>query len=538
MHRSKEIKALDFRSVFEASPALHLLLTRDLIIVAVTEAYLNATLTKREQILHKHIFDIFPDNPDDATATGVRNLHASLNRVLAEKRPDTMPLQKYDVPRPESKGGGFEEKYWSPLNTPVLDADGEVQYIIHQVEDVTALVLQEKKRAAQSELLDSLQTSERKYLKYFQENEERFRILVENVKDYAIYMLDPQGRVMTWNKGAERMKGYSAHEVLGRDNKLFFTEEDVDKGIPNHDLRMVQEHGYQESEGWRVRKDGSKFWANVILTALHDDEGKLRGYAKFCQDITNRKKAEDDIRAALQKEKELGEIKSRFISLASHEFRTPLGAILSSAFLLEKYQEAQPDERTLKHLDRIKSNVNNLIQILNDFLSLGKLEEGKIDCVYEQLDLLQFSEEIVQNLQESAKKGQTIQLEVNGKPQTVYTDGKLLKNVLNNLLSNAIKYSAENSNIDFRINYLRDRITLVIQDHGIGIPEKDQEHLFERFYRASNTAHTSGTGLGLSIVKNYLTLMNGRLEFYSKVNEGTTFTVHLPKQAKNSQLID
>jgi PAS domain S-box-containing protein len=449
--------------------------------------------------------------------------------VLEEKRPDTMPLQKYDVPRPEAKGGGFEEKYWSPLNTPVLNADGEVQYIIHQVEDVTAMVLQEKKRAAQSELSDSLQASERKYLKYFQENEERFRILVENVKDYAIYMLDPKGRVMSWNKGAERLKGYTPDEVLGRDNSIFFTDEDVEQGIPDRDLRMVQELGYYESEGWRVRKDGSQIWANVILTAVHDNEGNLRGYAKFCQDVTDRKKAEDDIRAALRKEKELGEIKSRFISLASHEFRTPLGAILSSAFLLEKYQEEHPDERTVKHLDRIKSNVNNLIQILNDFLSLSKLEEGKIDCVHEQLDLLQFSEEIVQNLQESAKRGQTIQLEVNGNPETVYTDGKILKNVLNNLLSNAIKYSGENSSIDFSIHYLRDRITLVIQDHGIGIPEKDQEHLFERFYRASNTAHTSGTGLGLSIVKNYLALMNGELEFYSRVNEGTTFMVHLPK---------
>lgn len=529
MRKSKAKKELDFRSVFEASPALHLLLNRDLIIVAVTEAYLNATMTKREQIIGKHIFNIFPDNPDDATATGVRNLHASLNRVLEGKRPDTMPLQKYDVQRPESKGGGFEEKYWSPLNTPVLNADGEVEYIIHQVEDVTAFVLLEKKRAAQAEVFDSLQAPERKQLKYFLENEERFRILVENVKDYSIYMLDPQGRIMTWNKGAERMTGYSSQEVLGLENKIFYNKEDTDKGLPETDLRMVSELGQHEVEGWGVRKDGSEFWCNVVLTALHDDDGNLRGYAKFCQDITNRKKAEDDIRAALQKEKELGEIKSRFISLASHEFRTPLGAILSSAFLLEKYQEEHPDERTLKHLDRIKSNVNNLIQILNDFLSLGKLEEGKVDCVHEQLDLLQFSEEIVQNLQESAKKGQTIHLEVNGKPETVYTDGKLLKNVLNNLLSNAIKYSGEQSSIAFRINYLRDRITLVIQDHGIGIPDKDQEHLFERFYRASNTAHTSGTGLGLSIVKNYLTLMNGRLEFYSKVNEGTTFTVHLPK---------
>lgn len=529
MQRAKKMKEAIFRSVFEASPALHLLLSRELIIVAVTEAYLNATMTKREQIIGKHIFKIFPDNPDDATATGVRNLHASLNRVLAEKRPDTMPLQKYDVPRPESKGGGFEEKYWSPLNTPVLDAEGEVEYIIHQVEDVTAYVLLERKKAAQSELYNSLQASERKYMSFFQESEERFRILVENVKDYAIYMLDPLGRVMTWNKGAERMKGYTAHEVLGRDNSIFFTENDIAHRVPEYDLRMVKELGQYESEGWRVRKNGSKFWANVILTALHDDDGRLKGYAKFCRDITVRKKAEDDILAALEKEKELGEIKSRFISIASHEFRTPLGAILSSAFLLEKYQEQNRDERSIKHIERIKSNVNNLIQILNDFLSLGKLEEGKVSCVPEQLDLLKLTEEIVQNLQESAKKGQIIRTEVSGRPEMVYIDGKLLKNVLNNLLSNAIKYSGEGSYIDFRLNYLTDSITLVIQDYGIGIPEQDQVRLFERFYRASNTTHTSGTGLGLSIVKNYLSLMNGQLEFHSKENVGTTFTVYLPK---------
>lgn len=527
--RSKEIEEPVFRSVFEASPALHLLLSRELIILAVTEAYLNATMTIRETIIGRNIFDIFPDNPDDETATGVRNLHASLQRVLNEKRPDTMPLQKYDIPRPESKGGGFEEKYWSPLNTPVLDSNGEVRYIIHQVEDVTAFVTLEQKGHVQLEMNASLQAAERKHLRYIHESEERFRLLIENVKDYAIYMLDLQGRVMTWNKGAQRVKGYSTNEILGQDNKIFFTPEDIAQEIPVRDLNMVREHGQFESEGWRVRKDGSKFWANVMLTAVYDDSGHLKGYVKFCRDITVRKKAEDDIMAALQKEKELGEIKSRFISIASHEFRTPLGAILSSAFLLEKYQEQTRDERSLKHIERIKSNVNNLIQILNDFLSLGKLEEGKVNCIHEQLDLLKFSQEIIQNLQESAKKGQVIDLEVKGKPEIIYTDGRLLKNVLNNLLSNAIKYSGEDSRIEFKLQYHRESVTLVIKDHGIGIPDHDQEHLFERFYRASNTAHTSGTGLGLSIVRNYLSLMNGQLEFYSKLNEGTTFTIHLPK---------
>jgi PAS domain S-box-containing protein len=529
MHKRKEITEPAFRSVFEASPALHLLLSRDLIIVAATDAYLTATLTKREMIVGKHIFETFPDNPDDKNATGVRNLNSSLLRVLREKRPDIMPLQKYDVPRPADQGGGFEEKFWSPLNTPVLNAAGEVEYIIHQVEDVTAIVQMEQKGLVQSEQQAHLQESQRKYLKYFQESEERFRIMIENVKDYAIYMLDPQGRVMTWNKGAERIKGYSTHEVLGQPNRIFFTPEDVEKGTPDHNLHTVREYGRCESEGWRVRKCGSKFWANVILTALHDDKGNLKGYVKFCRDITDRKKAEDDMRAALQKERELGESKSRFISLASHEFRTPLGAILSSAFLLEKYQEQSPDQRSLKHIARIKSNVNNLIHILNDFLSLGKLEEGKVTCVPEQLDLLKFSEEIIQNLQEGAKKGQTICFEVQGEPVMIYTDGKLLKNVLNNLLSNAIKYSGEESSIEFILHYLNESVMLIIRDHGIGIPEHDQEHLFERFYRASNTTHTSGTGLGLSIVNNYLSLMNGRLEFYSRLNEGTTFTVHLPK---------
>jgi formate hydrogenlyase transcriptional activator len=310
----KPFAAPDFRSLFESVPSLCLVLTPDLFIVAVSEAYLHATMTERDDILGRGIFDIFPDNPDDPSATGVRNLRASLQRVLQNKIPDTMAVQKYDIRKPESEGGGFEERYWSPVNAPVLGPDNDVAYIIHRVEDVTDFMRLREKDAQQTEELRAragrmeseiflrarevqeanlrLETANREIT----QSEERFRMLVAGVKDYAIFMLDPQGRVSTWNVGAERIKGYRSDEILGEHSSRFYTEEDIADGKPDDELKIAASEGQFEVEGWRVRKDGSRFYANVVLTALHDKRGDLLGFSKVTRDITDRKNAEESIR--------------------------------------------------------------------------------------------------------------------------------------------------------------------------------------------------------------------------------------------------
>jgi PAS domain S-box-containing protein len=311
------LSSLDFQILFQSVPGLYLVITRDFTIVAVSDAYLRATMTKRENILGRGIFEVFPDNPEDPSATGVHNLRTSLQRVLQGKVQNAMAIQKYDIRRPESEGGSFEERYWSPVNVPVLGPDDEVAYIIHRVEDVTDFVRVSRQEAQHKKLTEELRDRAEQmeveiflHAKEVQEanwrleatnqelarSEELFRLLVAGVKDYAIFMLDPEGRVSTWNIGAERIKGYRSEEIVGQHFSRFYPPEDIQAGKPDFELKEAASEGRFEDEGWRLRKDGSRFWANVIITALRDEDGHLLGFSKVTRDFTDRKRAEEAVR--------------------------------------------------------------------------------------------------------------------------------------------------------------------------------------------------------------------------------------------------
>ncbi len=239
-------------------------------------------------------------------------------------------------------------------------------------------------------------------------------------------------------------------------------------------------------------------------------------------------KKREELREALDKEKELSELKSRFVTMASHEFRTPLSTILSSASLIGKYNEPGHLSNRIKHIERIKSSVHNLTSILNDFLSLGKLEEGKIYCTPVEFDITDFVSEIVSELKELTKPGQKIIQSHKGTNSKVLLDKNLTRNICINLLSNAVKYSSENSPIEFLTTLNENELIITVKDFGMGIPEPEQQHIFERFFRANNAANIQGTGLGLNIVKKYVELMGGTVSFESVADKGTTFTVILP----------
>ncbi len=278
-------------------------------------------MTNREGILGRGIFEVFPDNPNDPTATGVRNLRASLERVLRDKvpDPDTMAVQKYDIRKPQSEGGQFEERYWSPVNSPILDSDNEVSYIVHRVEDVTEFVRIKKQEAQQEKATEELrartaqieselflrakevQETNQRLASANQElakSEETFRSLLTSVKDYAIFMLDPQGRISSWNAGAERIKGYKAEEIIGQHFSRFYLPEDLERGKPEMELKEAAAQGRFEDEGWRVRKDGSRFWANVVITAVRDKNGELLGFSKVTRDFSDRKETEESLRVS------------------------------------------------------------------------------------------------------------------------------------------------------------------------------------------------------------------------------------------------
>ncbi|MEJ8756965.1 ATP-binding protein [Pontibacter sp. H259] len=245
---------------------------------------------------------------------------------------------------------------------------------------------------------------------------------------------------------------------------------------------------------------------------------------------TNRSlyEAQVEIRKALQKEKELHELKSRFVTIASHEFRTPLSTVLSSASLIGKYKTTEDDEKRQKHVERIKSAVSNLTTILNDFLSISRIEEGKIYNVPTTFDLREFTAEIVDEMQGLVKIGQKIHYHHTGSETVVTLDKQLLKNIILNLLSNASKYSGEGKPIFIDTEIDKSAMYLTVKDAGIGIPETDKTHLFTPFFRAQNVTNIQGTGLGLNIVNRYVDIMGGTLTYESELNEGTTFHIIFP----------
>lgn len=239
-------------------------------------------------------------------------------------------------------------------------------------------------------------------------------------------------------------------------------------------------------------------------------------------------KKREELRSALEKERELSELKSRFVTMASHEFRTPLSTILTSATIISKYNAPDQEEKRFRHVERIKSSVYNLTSILDDFLSLGRLEEGNIQCTLSEFDIVNFSSDLTGELKEVTRKGQTILYNHSGDRDKVVLDKNLTRNICINLLSNAIKYSDEGRQIFFKTHIEERRLTISVSDQGIGIPENEQQHIFERFFRAHNASNIQGTGLGLNIVRKYAELMHGEVSFTSEPGKGSVFKVTLP----------
>lgn len=267
-----------------------------------------------------------------------------------------------------------------------------------------------------------------------------------------------------------------------------------------------------------------------VLTAvpLEDTRGKINQILVVEVNVTEQKRAEEDMKKALEKEKELNQLKSRFVSMASHEFRTPLTSINSSSSLIGKYLEMGQPEQIKRHVERIRQSVGNLTSILNDFLSLSKLEEGRIHPTIQEVCLPDLIGQVLEEMEGLKKEGQSVELSGEGMPLTVVTDPNFVRNILINLLSNAIKYSPESSEIQLHVHGEPRSWSMVVVDKGIGIPEDEQARLFDRFFRASNAFNLPGTGLGLGIVKRYVELLGGRISFQSKPEIGTTFKVVLP----------
>jgi PAS domain S-box-containing protein len=365
---------------------------------------------------------------------------------------------------------------------------------------------------------------------------------LESIWNYAGAMIiatDIHGNIELFNHAAERLLGYRSEEIVGSQTPLLFHDiDEVKLGAKklSEELGMDIEAGFEtfvakasrnitdQGEWTYIDKRGNRFPVDLSITALKNINGEITGFLGVAIDISERKKAEVELKAALQKEKDLNELKSRFVSIASHEFRTPLSTILSSAYLISQYKTAEDEEKRSRHIDRIISSANMLTDILNDFLSVGKIEEGKIQVREKEVNITEYLPSLINELQGLRKKRQFIEYDHQGN-ETVHTDPSILKHIIFNLVSNAVKFSPEDGRIEIKTRQHNRRFTLNIKDNGIGIPEEDQRHLFDLFYRGSNVSNIQGTGLGLHIIKRYTEILGGTIQCESKENEGTKFEI-------------
>ena len=268
---------------------------------------------------------------------------------------------------------------------------------------------------------------------------------------------------------------------------------------------------------------------NRLLALNNEYEIEIKHRIEVQNQLKEREMA---LEKSLKKEKELGELKSRFVSMASHEFRTPLSTILSSVSLIGRYTETEQQDNRDKHINKIKTSVSHMTDILNDFLSVNKLEEGKVNASNENFDIILLGKSIIDELKSIAPQGLEFRFISTKENLEIFSDKKIVKNIMINLIANAIKYSKSTGFVECEIKKEGSNLLFSVTDDGIGIPDEEQKHLFDRFFRASNAINIEGTGLGLNIVKKYLDMLKGNISFTSKLYKGTRFQVRLPLNLK------
>jgi len=365
----------------------------------------------------------------------------------------------------------------------------------------------------------------------------------------GIITVDSEGAIVLINEFALKQFGYEQDEVIGKKIEILIPSRYKQKH-EKHRNNFSQNNPHARPMGtgmdlFAVRKDGHEFPVEVSLSTYKTNEGLFA--IAFVSDISIRKESENalvrlnaelerkveertqSLTQALEKEKELNELKSRFVSMASHEFRTPLSTILSSAYLLTKYQQTEEQPKRDRHIQRIVSSVTMLNDILNDFLSVGKIEEGKIQVRLTSINVEETINGIISELLTIIKQGQQIEYKHIGEPYFTLDPG-LLKHIVMNLVSNAIKFSPEYGTIQINTLNAGEHLLLTVKDAGLGISQEDQQHLFERFFRGSNVTNIQGTGLGLHIVAKYTELMNGTISCASELDKGTTFVLTFKTQ--------
>jgi PAS domain S-box-containing protein len=369
-------------------------------------------------------------------------------------------------------------------------------------------------------------------------SEERFRLLVQGVRDYAIFMLTPSGVIASWNEGAQAIKGYSASEIIGKHFSTFYPPEDIESGKPDMELIVAGRDGRFEDEGWRIRKDGSKLWANVVITAMRNPAGELIGFAKVTRDLTERRATEEralaDARRATEAEV-ANRTKSEFLAAMSHELRTPLNAIGGYAELITMGIGGPVTEQQQEYLARIRGSQQHLLGIITDLLNYSRIEAGQMN--YELIALpMQSVLDTVMPLVTPQARAKDITLECDPCPAELlaHADRTKTEQIVLNLLSNAVKFTQSRGRVRVRCGGDGDCVRIIVEDTGPGIPPDKLNAIFEPFVQLgrTRTSQHEGTGLGLAISRDLARAMHGDVRVESTVGEGSTFRLSLPRASE------
>lgn len=367
----------------------------------------------------------------------------------------------------------------------------------------------------------------------------KYKLLVDNIQDYAIFLLDPDGYILSWNKGAQKTKGYAAHEIIGKHFSIFYSEHDKLTNKPARELELAKRYGRVEDEDWRVRKDGTQFWANVIITALYDDSKKLIGFAKITRNLTERKRFEDEIRRAnetLKKQQRtleaLNASKDEFVSLASHQLRTPATIIKQLLGIMLQGYMGQLEPEHYQAIQKAYASNERQLSIINNLLKVAQLDAGKVVLNKTPTDVQSFICEITDDQSEIfAEHEQTVLVKIdNTAKQIIPVDQDNVRMAIENILDNASKYTPCGGNIEVVVDSVKKWLRIAIHDNGIGIAPEDMDKLFRRFSRIPNKlpGNRTGSGLGLYWANKIVELHGGIIDVNSQPGRGSIFTIRLP----------
>jgi PAS domain S-box-containing protein len=522
----KSARLPDFRTLFEAAPNLYLVLSPDLTIVAASDAYCHATKTERAAILGRGLFEVFPDNPDDPAATGVGNLRASLTRVLHFRRPDAMAVQKYDIRRPVEEGGGFEERYWAPLNSPVLNEAGEVTWIIHRVEDVTEMVRLQAKDAAHAKQADGLQ----EIIERLQRTGSFLDAVIDNLPGMLFVKAFPDFRFVLFNRAGEELLGYTRDQYLGKTDYDFFPKAEADHFRARD--REVLELGRTlviPEEPITTRHRGVRLM-RTIKVPVRDKDGNPQYLLGFSEDITERKAIEQQLRQAVKMEA-VGQLTGG----VAHDFNNLLGIIIGNLDIAAEHAADQTMRETIQEALGGALRGAELTRRLLAFSRNQPLQAATID-------LNQGLPQIATMLRRTLGEQIVVELHPGAELWPVRVDPAQLDEAILNLAINArdampgggmLSIETQNIRLDHDYAYSNPEVTvgdyvqLSISDTGIGMSPAVIERCCEPFFTTKGIE--KGTGLGLSMVYGFVKQSGGHIKIYSEIGHGTSVKIYLPR---------